>query len=129
MFTKRLLKKAFSVLTVCCLLSGMHLSRACALEQQQSLMCPASDTPLFQERAGHLLSHTSGMVPLPVSEEDRTTISVAQFDIFGSLVIYNIIMFIYFGRQCLETLDPDPCGAMVNHLVLALFLGILLEGF
>jgi hypothetical protein len=56
-------------------------------------------------------------------------INAAAIDLPGLIVIYNIFMFIYYGRLCLETLDPIPCGAMVNHLIVALFLGILLEGF
>ena len=128
MVKTRILKKAFSSLTVCCFLLSIHFSQALALEQQQELMCSASDNPLFEELTRHLLSHGTDITTAPISEEDLATISVEQLDVAGLIVIYNIVMFIYYGRLCLETLNPDPCGSMVTHLVLALFLGILLEG-
>jgi hypothetical protein len=127
MIKMRVPKKTFSLLIVCCFLSSMQLSQALSLEQQQELMCSALDNPLFEELTRHLLLQDTYTPTVPLSEEDLETISVAQLDVPGLIVIYNILMFIYYGRLCLETLDPDPCGSMVTHLVLALFLGILLE--
>lgn len=128
MITTRILKKTFSLLIVCCLLSSIHLSQARALEQQEGRMCSALDTPLFEELTSHLLSQLTDTPTAPIGVEDLETISPEQFDVAGFIVIYYILRFIYYGRQCLETLDPDPCGSMVTNLVLALFLGILLEG-
>ena len=128
MIKTRILKKAFSSLTVCCFLLSIQFSQALALEQQQEIMCSAFDNPLFEELTRHLLSQGTDTTPGPLSEEDLATISVEQLDVLGFIVIYYIFMFIYYGQLCLETLDPDPCGSMVTNLVLALFLGILLEG-
>ena len=128
MITTRILKKTFSLLIVCCFLSSIHLSQARALEQQEGRMCSALDTPLFEELASHLLSQLTDTPTAPIGAEDLATISPEQLDVAGFIVLYNIFMFIFYGRQCLETLDPEPCGSMVKHLVLALFLGILLEG-
>jgi hypothetical protein len=91
-------------------------------------MCSSLDTPLFEELARQLLFQGDHTADAPISSEDLATISPEQLDVAGFIVLYNIFMFIFYGRQCLETLDPDPCGSMVNHLMLALFLGILLEG-
>jgi len=91
-------------------------------------MCSALDTPLFEELARQLLFQGDHTADAPISAGDLATISPKQLDVAGFIVLYNIFMFIFYGRQCLETLDPDPCGSMVNHLILALFLGILLEG-
>ena len=128
MITMRTLKKMFSLLIVCCFISSTHFSQARALEQHQQLMCSALDNPLFEELTSHLLSQLTYTHTAPIGGEDLATISVEQLDVAGFIVLYNIFMFIYYGRQCLETLNPDPCGSMVTHLVLALFLGILLEG-
>lgn len=127
MITPRILKKTFSLFIVCFFLSSIHLSQALALEQQQELLCSALDDPLFKELTKYLLQETH-TTSAPISAEDLATISPEQIDVVGFIVLYNIFMFIFYGRQCLETLDPDPCGSMVKHLVLALFLGILLEG-
>jgi hypothetical protein len=128
MIKTRILKKAFSSLTVCCFLLSIQFSHALALEQQEEIMCSALDNPLFEELTRHLLSHVTYTSISSTSEEALATISVEQLDVLGFIVIYYIFMFIYYGRLCLETLDPDPCGSMVTNLVLALFLGILLEG-
>jgi hypothetical protein len=128
MMKTRILKKVFSSLTVCCFLLSIHFSQALAIEQQQELMCSASDNPLFEELTRHLLSHGTDITTAPISEEDLATISVAQLDVLGFIVIYYMFMFIYYGQRCLETLDPDPCGSMVTNLLLTLFLGILLDG-
>jgi hypothetical protein len=128
MITTGSLKKTFSLLIVCCFLSSIHLSQARALEQQEGRMCAPLDTPLFEELAGQLLYQGEHTSDAPISAEDLATISPEQFDVAGFIVLYNIFMFIFYGRQCLGTLDPEPCESMVKHLVLALFLGILLEG-
>ena len=128
MIKMRTLKKTFSLLVVCCLLSTIHYSQALALEQQEELMCSALDKHLLEELTKQLLSQVTDTTTTPLSEEDLAIISVEQFDVLGFIVIYYIFMFIYYGLQCVETLDPGPCESMVTNLLLALFLGILLEG-
>ena len=90
-------------------------------------MCSALDNPLFEKLITQLHFQDTNTTTTPITEEGLETISVAQLDVLGYIVIYNILMFIYYGRLCLQTLDPSPCGSMVTHLFLALFLGILLE--
>ena len=128
MIKLRVLKKTFSLLVVCCFLSSIHYFQALALEQQHTFMCSALDNPLFEELTRQLFSQGTDTSTTPLSEEDLAIISVEQFDVLGFIVIYYILMFIYYGIECLDTLDPGPCESMVTNLLLALFLGILLEG-
>ena len=128
MIKMRTLKKTFSLLVVCCFLSSIHCSQALALEQQEELMCSALDKHFLEELTRYLLLQGTDTATTPLTEEDLATISVEQLDVLGFIVIYYIFMFIYYGRQCLETLDPGPCESMVTNLLLALFLGILFEG-
>lgn len=128
MITTRILKKTVSSFIVCCFLSSIQFSQALALEQQQEIMCSALDDPLLKELTRHFLPQGTYLASTSLSEEDAEAIGVTQFDVLGFIVIYYIFMFIYYGRLCLETLDPAPCGSMVTNLFLALFLGILLEG-
>ena len=127
MIKMRTLKKTFSLLLVCFLLSSIHCSQALALKQQEELMCSGLDKHLLEELTTQLLSQVINTTT-PISEEDPAIISVEQFDVLGFIVIYYIFMFLYYGLQCVETLDPGPCESMVTNLLLALFLGILLEG-
>ena len=126
---KRILKKSLSLLVVCCFLSSGYISQAPALEQQKEPLCAALGDPTCEELLEHFVSLMSSNNGEGLNEEMLENINAAATDLPGLIVIYNILMFIYYGRQCLETLDPTPCGAMVNHLMVALFLGILLEGF
>ena len=114
---------------VCCFLSSVQLSQALALEQHEELMCFASGNPAIEELSKHLAFLDSCNNGGCISEEELEYINEAVSDLPGYIVIYNLLMFIYYGRICLETLDPSACESMVTHLVLALFLGILLEGF
>lgn len=129
MIKKRILKKTFSLFVVCCFLSSVQFSQALALEQHEELMCFASDNPAIEELSKHLAFLDSCNNGGCVSEEELEYINEAVSDLPGYIVIYNLLMFIYYGRICLETLDTSACESMVTHLVLALFLGILLEGF
>ena len=62
-------------------------------------------------------------------EEDLEKIGKTAYDLPGLIVVYNLLMFIYYGKICLETLDPSACGSMATHLVVAIILGTILEGF
>ncbi len=129
MIKKRILKKSFSLFVVCCFLSSVQFSQALALEQHEELMCFTSGNPAIEELSKHLAFLDSCNNSGCISEEELEYINEAISDLPGFIVIYNLLMFIYYGRICLETLDPSACESMVTHLVLALFLGILLEGF
>jgi hypothetical protein len=126
---KRILKKSISLVIVCCFLSGVHITQSSALEQQKEPLCEVSAARACEDLWERLTSPESGTNEACINEAVLENFSAAASDLPGLIVIYNIFMFIYYGRLCLETLDPTPCGAMVNHLVIALFLGILLEGF
>ena len=129
MIKKRTLKKMLSIFVVCCFLSSVQFSQALAFEQQEELMCFASGNPAIEELSKHLAFLDSCNNGGCISEEELEYINEAVSDLPGFIVIYNILMFIYYGRICLETLDPSACESMATHLVLALFLGILLEDF
>lgn len=129
MMTTRILNKTISLLVVCCFLSGVHFSQAHALKQQGDLICSGADAPLLEELTSFVLSHANSAVSSLPGEGDQGTISVEQLDVLGFIVLYHLFMFIYYGRLCLETLTPEPCGSMVTNLILALFWGILLESF
>jgi hypothetical protein len=129
MIKKRTLKKMLSLFVVCCFLSSVQFSQALALEQQEELKCCASGNPAIEELSQLLAFLDSSNNGVCISEEELENISGPISDLQGFIVIYNILMFIYYGRICLETLDPSACESMATHLVLALFLGILLEDF
>jgi hypothetical protein len=121
------LKKGFSFIVACSFLASTLFSPARALEEQENLSCRTVNDPPFEELFKRLVlleSHHSGACG---DTGDVESIGVVTSDAWGWIVLYNIFMFIYYGRLCLETLDPDPCRAMVNHLFWALFLGVLLE--
>lgn len=128
MKNKRILVKGFSVFVVCCFLSSVHISQVCALGQQEKLFREVPHGPTFEKLFEQLDSPEFCAAEAGIDESVLENIRTAATDLPGLIVIYNIFMFIYYGRLCLETLDPAPCSAMVNHLVIALFLGILLEG-
>ena len=129
MIKKRIFKKTFSLFVVYCFLSSVQFSQALVLEQHEELMCRTSGNPAIEELLKHLAFLDSCNNGVCISEEELEYISEAVSDLPGLIVIYNILMFIYYGKICLETLDPSACGAMTNHLIVALILGIILEDF
>jgi len=126
MFKSRLLKKALSLLVICFILSSVHLSQAFAIEGQEEYFSASRDLTVEEvlEELNLLESCATGECIL--SEEALINITASPADALGWLAIYNIFMFIKFGGQCLETLDPAPCESMVTHLMTALFLAVLL---
>lgn len=120
--------RTLSLLTVCCFLSGSLFSQAGALEDEGKCCCGTISSPVFEELYEPMaLSDDSRSDEAGIGEEGFDRIGVMDADVVGWIALYNTFMFIYYGRQCLETLDPAPCRAMVNHLFLALFLGIMFE--
>ena len=127
MFKNRLLKKALSLLVICFILSSVHLSQTFALEQQEEYFSSASRDLTVEGVLEELnLLELCATGECILSEEALITITASPADALGWLAIYNIFMFIKFGGQCLETLDPAPCESMVTHLMTALFLAVLL---
>ena len=129
MIKKRTFKKMSSVCVVFCFLSNVQFSQALALERQDELMYCASGSPEIEELAKHLACLDSCNNGLCITEEDLEKIGETAYDLPGLIVVYNILMFIYYGRICLETLDPSACGSMITHLMVAIILGTILEGF
>ena len=129
MIKKRILKKTFSLFLVCSFLSSVQFSQVLALEQQEGLMCCGLGNPTIEELSEHLVLLESYNKGEHTREENLENINEILSDLPGLVVIVNILLFIHFGRICLETQDPSACEAMVTHLLLSLFLGILLEGF
>ena len=127
MFQNQLPRKVISLFVICLFLSGVQLSQALAVEQENK--CFASTSPVPEAIAKYLNLPESCNTWDCAQEAVLANIATSPADAFGWIVTYNLLMFIYFGRQCLETLDPAPCGAMVNHLMTALILGIILESF
>jgi|PlaIllAssembly_1097288.scaffolds.fasta_scaffold19023_3 hypothetical protein len=122
--------RTLSLLTVCCFLSGSLFSQAGALEKGGNCCCGTISNAAFEELYEPMASpDDSRSDEACIGDEDFDRIRVMDADVVGWIALYNTFMFIYYGRQCLETLDPTPCRAMVNHLFLALFLGILFEAF
>ncbi len=130
MRARRMCNRNLSFMTVCCFLSGALFSPALALEGQEKRCCRTMSSPAFEELYERMVSpDESGDTGSSIGEEDCDRIGVMDADVAGWLALYNMFMFIYYGRLCLETLDPAPCRAMVNHLFWALFLGVLFEAF
>jgi hypothetical protein len=122
--------RTLSLLTVCCFLSGSLFSQAGALEDEGTCCCGTISSPAFEELYEPMaLPDDSRKDKACIGDDDFDRIRVMDADVVGWIALYNTFMFIYYGRQCLETLDPAPCRAMVNHLFLALFLGVLFEAF
>ena len=127
MFKNRRLKKALSLLVICFILSSVHLSQAFALEQQEEYFSSLSRDLTVEEVLEELnLLESCATGECILFEEALINITASPADALGWLAIYNIFMFIKFGGQCLETLDPEPCESMVTHLMTALFLAVLL---
>ena len=122
--------RTLSLLTVCCFLPVSLFSQAGALEDEGTCCCGTISSPAFEELYEPMaLPDDSRKDKACIGDEDFDRIRVMDADVVGWIALYNTFMFIYYGRQCLETLDPAPCRAMVNHLFLALFLGVLSEAF
>lgn len=130
MHARKIRNRNLSLMTVCCFLSGSLFSQALALEEQENWCCREISSPALEEPYEQMVSpgatYNNGAC---IGEEDFDRIGVMDADVAGWLALYNTFMFIYYGRLCLETLDPAPCRAMVNHLFWALFLGVLFETF
>ena len=127
MFKNQLLKKALSLLVICFILSSVHLSQVFAFEQQEEYFSSASRDLTVEEVLEELnLLESCATGECILSEEALINITASPADALGWLAIYHIFMFIKFGGQCLETLDPAPCESMVTHLMTALFLAVLL---
>ena len=129
MVKKRTFKKMVSLCVVFCFFSSLQFSQALALEQQEEPMCFASGNPAIEELAKHSVCLDSCNNGVCITEEDLEKIGMTAYDLPGLIVVYNLLMFIYYGKICLETLDPTACGSMVTHLVVAIVLGTILEGF
>ena len=127
MFKNRRLKKALSLLVICFILSSVHLSQAFALEQQEEYFSSLSRDLTVEEVLEELnLLESCATGECILFEEALINITASPADALGWLAIYHIFMFIKFGGQCLETLDPEPCESMVTHLITSLFLAVLL---
>lgn len=118
-----------AVCVVFCFMSTVPLSQVRALEPMDESLCCASGNSGVDEWAECLAGLDNGTDALCLSKEDLEAMVEAPSDWPGLIVVYNLLMFIYYGRICLETLDPAPCGSMVTHLVTAIILGTILEGF
>jgi hypothetical protein len=129
MQSRSILKKSLSFIMACCFLASTLFSPAHALEDQESLSCKTVNNPVCEELFKRLVLLESCHKGACDDTGDFESSGVITSDEWGWIVLYNIFMFIYYGRLCLETLDPAPCRAMVNHLFWALFLGVLFEAF
>lgn len=129
MIKKRLFRKTLSVGVVFCFVSTVQFSQARAMQQQEKFVCCASGNPAIEALAKDLVGLDFCNNGVWLTEEDLENIGETAYDWPGLIVAYHLLMFIYYGRICLETLDPSACGFMVNHLVIAIVLGTILEGF
>ena len=127
MLKNQLLRKTLSLLVICFVLVSIQLSQALALEQQGKYFSSTSRNLTVEEVLEELnLLESCATGECILSEEALINIAASPADALGWLAIYHIFMFINFGGQCLETLDPAPCESMVTHLMTALFLAVLL---
>lgn len=129
MIKKRLFRKTLSVGVVFCFVSLVQFSQARAMQQWEKPFRCASDNPAIKALAKHLVGLDFCNNGICLSEEALENMDATAYDWLGLIVTYHLLLFIYYGRVCLETLDPSACGSMVNHLVIAIVLGTILESF
>ena len=125
MYKSQTLRKTISLLVVCFFLSSVQLSQALPLEQQDTSPSSTSKNLTVEAVIEHLHSLASCNDGECLDEESLTTIAASPADALGWIALYHIFRFISTGMQCLETMDPGPCGSMVTHLLWALFFAIL----
>ena len=121
------LRKIISLLVICFFLSGVQLSQALTLEQQDELPLKTSKNLTVEAIVENFHSLERCNDGECMDEESLITIAASPADALGWIALYHTFLFINFGRQCLETLDPAPCESMVTHLMWALFFAVLSE--
>lgn len=127
MYGTRQFEKILCLILVFCFFSGALHSSACAVQLGRNLPFGEMSNPALEGISRCLASTEPGDREICSDDEFCERLVVMSADEWGWIVVYHIFMFINSGRHCLETLDPAPCRAMVNHLFWALFLGTLLE--
>ena len=111
------LGKVISLLVICLFLASVQLSQALTLEPQGKSPTSISRDLKVEAVFENLHSLVSCNDGECIDEEALITIGVPPADALGWLALYHIFMFINSRSQCLESFVPEPCVAMVTHLL------------